>query len=119
MRAACQAAGIDRKTAYNWRDRDNEFRRAWEEALEDACDILEAEAWQRARGKSDLLLIFLLKAHRPSKYRETSRHELTGVDGKPITVKDVENVRRQRWAQVAPILAAALKGENPPGDELE
>jgi hypothetical protein len=48
----------------------------WDEALEDACDILEAEAWKRARDKSDLLLIFLLKAHRPAKYRETTRHEI-------------------------------------------
>ena len=108
VRAACQKAGIDRKTAYNHRDKSDEFRRQWQEALEDACDILEAEAWTRAREKSDLLLIFLLKAHRPAKYRETTRLEHSGPEGKPIELQDVERVRRKRWTDVAPIMAKAL-----------
>ena len=32
--------------------------------------MLEKEAWRRALKQSDTLLIFLLKAHRPQKYRE-------------------------------------------------
>jgi len=73
VRAACQAAGIDRRTAYRNRHQYKGFARHWDEALEDACDVLAAEAWQRARSSSDLLLIFLLKAHRPEIYRETTR----------------------------------------------
>jgi hypothetical protein len=60
----------------------------WDEALEDAADRLEAEAFRRAvrgvdrpvvyRGErvgtvhefSDALLMFLLKAARPEKYRD-------------------------------------------------
>lgn len=39
------------------------------------------------RRYSDLLTIFLLKAHRPDKYRETTRQELSGPAGGPIPVK--------------------------------
>ncbi len=82
--AACRAAGIDRKTAYNHRDQSPEFAAAWDVALQDAIDILEAVAAERARKSSDTLLIFLLKAHRPDKYRETVRNEHSGPNGGPI-----------------------------------
>lgn len=78
VRAACQAAGIERKTAYRNRHQYRGFAKAWDEAIEDACDVLEAEAWQRARSTSDLLLIFLLKAHRPAMYRETVKQQHEG-----------------------------------------
>lgn len=70
VRAACEAAGVDRKTAYAHRKRYAEFAHAWTDAMEDALDVLEAAAIQRARTTSDTLLIFLLKAHRPEIYRE-------------------------------------------------
>ena len=53
---------------------------------DDACDVLEVIAWRRANASSDLLLIFLLKAHRPEKYRETIRQEHTGAAGVPLRV---------------------------------
>lgn len=74
VRAASQAAGITRRTAYRNREACEEFKQAWDEAIEDACDILEANAFKRANTTSDTLLIFLLKAHRPAKYRETIDH---------------------------------------------
>ena len=47
VRAACLAAGIARKTAYRWRDTWATFADDWAEALEDSCDVLEAEARRR------------------------------------------------------------------------
>ncbi len=85
VRASCMAAGISRKTAYQHRNRSAEFRAQWDDAIEDACDVLEAEAWQRARSTSDVLLIFLLKAHRPGMYRD--RFEITGKDGGAIVMQ--------------------------------
>jgi hypothetical protein len=76
VRAASSACGISRMTAYRLRDRDPEFAREWQEAEDDACDLLEAVARERASNGSDTLLIFLLKAHRPAKYRETTRHDV-------------------------------------------
>jgi hypothetical protein len=53
-----------------------DFAAAWDEAIEEARDLLQAEAWQRALKRSDVLLIFLLKAYRPEKYgdRMSLRH---------------------------------------------
>jgi hypothetical protein len=85
VRAACKAAGISRAAAYSHRENSREFRQQWDEAIEDACDILEAEAWQRGRKSSDTLLIFLLKAHRPEKYREVIKQEHGGA----MTIKVV------------------------------
>lgn len=96
---ACRQTPVSRQSAYSLRDRDGRFRKAWEEAVETAVDALEAEARRRAyegvrepvfyqghecghiRKYSDTLLIFLLKGHRPEKYRE--RYEHTGPDGGP------------------------------------
>lgn len=92
VRASCQAAGVSRVTAYRTYQESEEFAREWDEALEEAIDTLEAAAWQRARDGvtrtepimyqgqkvgervvteySDQLLVTLLKAHRPEKYKE-------------------------------------------------
>lgn len=77
IRAACLAAGISRETAYNHREYSAEFRAAWETAWEEAIDVLEAVAFQRAQKSSDVLVIFMLKANRPAKYRETIKIDLT------------------------------------------
>ena len=96
VRLACEVAKVGRSSHYRWLDKDPEYREAFELAKEDAADILEAEAYRRAvegvekpvgwyKGKpggtvreySDILLIFLLKALRPEKYRE--RVEVRGA----------------------------------------
>jgi hypothetical protein len=87
--AACQAAGIGRRTAYDLRERDESFAAEWEDAIEAGTDVIEQEAFRRAvqgterriydkegnergveRTYSDRLLELLLKARRPHKYRE-------------------------------------------------
>ena len=47
-RIACDAAGIDRSTPYNHREKDEAFAKAWDDAKEEAADLLEAEAKRRA-----------------------------------------------------------------------
>lgn len=68
--AACRMAGIDRKTAYNHKNNDVDFAARWDDCLQEAADVLEAEAHRRAIAGSDLLIIFLLKGLRPERYRE-------------------------------------------------
>lgn len=82
--AASKAAGVCRKTAYNWRDSDKEFAEAWDDAIEVGTEKLETEATRRALDGSDTLLIFLLKARRPKVYRERVSTEVTGPDGQPL-----------------------------------
>lgn len=91
---------------YEQRRADELFAAAWDDALDQASDLLEKEARRRAhdgwdepvfgslgnnqgsgeigtvRKYSDTLLIFLLKGARPEKYRD--RHEVTGKDGAPL-----------------------------------
>jgi hypothetical protein len=92
--AACQSARVSRTLAYRQRKTSQTFAARWKEALETAVDALELEARRRAMGwleselseggdrmrevhkHSDTLLIFLLKAHRPEKYRENYRVEV-------------------------------------------
>ena len=86
VRRACIAADISRSGAYKRRETDEEFRLAWEEAEENACDLLEGVYWQRAIEQSDRALEFLLKANRREKYGERSQVELTGKNGGPMQV---------------------------------
>ena len=93
---ACKAVGVNRNTAYDWRDRDPEFAKRWDRARAIGADALEDEAMRRAkegllepvfhqgraigtiRKYSDTLTIFLLKGAKPEKYAERSKVEASG-----------------------------------------
>lgn len=106
---ACEHAEINRTTVYVWQEHDEEFAAAFREAEIQATEVLEAEARRRAvegvttttpiysrKGQllhtlvetkySDTLLIFLLKARAPDKYRE--RYDVTTA-GQPL-IKEVD-----------------------------
>lgn len=100
---SARKANIGRATAYEHYHGNAEFKAGWDAAMDDAGDILEAEARRRAtrgvtrskvlfyRGKpirvqgqvakeevteySDTLLIFLLKGAKPDKYAERVVHQ--------------------------------------------
>lgn len=87
--AACKVEGIGRSAYYDWRGADPVFAKAADEAIESGTDALEDVAKKRAtapEGGSDTLLIFLLKARRPEKYRERSDIQVSGSGGGPLTV---------------------------------
>jgi hypothetical protein len=95
---SCANVGIDRRaTVYDWQELDDQFAAGWREAELIATEVLETEARRRAvdgqrrlkfdkngqalidpeterwyveNEKSDTLLIFLLKARAPEKYRD-------------------------------------------------
>lgn len=95
---AARSVGVSSGTAYKHKAADPLFAEQWAEALEEAVDLLEHEAHRRAfegtkkpvfyKGGecgyvteySDGLAQFLLKAHRPDKYRERSevKQEISG-----------------------------------------
>ncbi len=81
---AAKLAGVGRQTVYDWRKRDGEFAAAWDDAIETGTDNLEDEARRRPMSTSDTLMIFLLKARRPDKYKERRASELSGPGGGPI-----------------------------------
>ena len=93
---AATAAGIGYRTAFEWREGDQEFARRWEEAYKAGTDVMENEARRRAfegfeepvfhqgqvcghvRKFSDNLLMFLLKARDPDRFKDRVSNELTG-----------------------------------------
>lgn len=93
---AARAVGVSLTTVYHHRKNDPLFAERMQEALDEAVDMLEHEAHRRAfegidkpvffrdqeiakvKEYSDGLAMFLLKAHRPNKYRERSEVAMSG-----------------------------------------
>lgn len=90
---ACQKAKVVRMTAYQLRKDNESFAKAWDDCIDAGIDNLEAAAMERARFGTpravwmkdengvpkkvdtvtdypESLVQFLLKAHRPDRYRE-------------------------------------------------
>src|SRR4051812_38238547 len=61
VKGACAAAGVPRRTWYNWMESDGSFAALVFDACEHVSDELEEEAIARAKDGSDTLLMFLLK----------------------------------------------------------
>lgn len=103
VKAACIAAEIHRSTVYDYLEKGSEeWKKRYRIAEEEAADTLEAEAFRRAhdgydepvffqgiecgkiRRYSDALMVRLLQARRPSKFKNNVAAELSGPDGGPI-----------------------------------
>lgn len=103
---AATAANVHPTTVYQRRRENKEFRDAWNEAAEVGTRLLEQEAQRRAfhgsdepvffqglqcgviRKYSDTLMIFLLKARRPEKYRDGVEDGGRGNTVVNITIED-------------------------------
>lgn len=112
---ACKLSKVGRSAVYKWRREDAAFAATWDEAQELGTDALEDEALRRAfngtgrpvfyqgeecgevREYSDSLMMFMLKARRPEKFKERSSTELTGKDG----------------AALVPVLNVTIAGDQP------
>jgi hypothetical protein len=117
--ASAEVAMVNRATVYRWRGEIEAFREAWDDAMEQATDALEAEARRRALegtpepltckdgliygedGKpvmvlkfSDTLMALLLKAHRPDRFRERSTVDMNVTSD--LALKIEEGRRRAR-----------------------
>lgn len=101
---AAQMAGIERTTAYVERSHNEEFRKQWDKALELGVEALEDIAKVRAFSGSDTLLIFLLKANRPDKYRETTKTLSVNV-----TIDDIRNMTDEQLDELYRQLEAATR----------
>lgn len=121
MLDACRAAGISRTAAYEWRENDEVFRAAWNEAMDEAADRAEREAWRRAvegvdkpligrvgkdqdgvievvKEYSDTILLRLLGARRPTVWRERSvglQATLTAEDLAKMSDQELEHLKQQ------------------------
>ena len=116
---ACKTANICRMTAYNRKNDDEEFEKAWKSAAILGGQGLEDEARRRAfdgwtepkyyqdtllehiQKYSDTLLIFLLKGLFPDKYRDrvstdhSGKVEIDhGLDLTKLTTEELEVIRK-------------------------
>ena len=115
VRLACEAAKVGRSSHYRWLEKDPEYSEAFDLTKEDAADLLEAEAVRRAvegvekpagwykgvaggtvREYSDVLLILLMKAVRPEKFRDRQEIEINALRG-----LDVERLPDAALARIA------------------
>jgi hypothetical protein len=102
--AAAELAGLTRTNHYLWGAASPTYAEAFRAAQEEAVERLEEEARRRAMAGSDLLLIFLLKALRPEKYRERHEHRHGGTtDAPPIRVDPEHQAAMQRQVDCLPI----------------
>jgi len=111
--AACRISGLSRRRVARLRDEDAEFAAAYDEAMDDAADRLEEEAWRRAlegvpqpvmkggqvvldpdtgkamtiRRYSDALLVMLLRGNKPDKFLRRT--------GAPTAAADQDNILRE------------------------
>jgi len=108
--SAAKVCNVFRTTPYQWKKKDPEFSRQWDEALDAAADVAEAEVRRRAidgfqepvfyQGKvvdyitkySDRMLELHIKALKPEKYRERNQGEGSIV----IEVNGVEDIKALR-----------------------
>jgi hypothetical protein len=141
--ASARLTPIDRSTVTKLRQRNAQFRRDYKRAKRDAVDAMEHEARKRAvKGtlvpiyqngrrvgykveRSDALLMFMLKAERPEKFkdRSTVEHALAGpvVDAQRqrAILADPEAARLacELDARLAQRALPAPADEKPPGSQ--
>lgn len=113
--AACKVAGISRSTAYRERQRDEDFAVAWADVESKVTDLLEHKALEVALGGDVRMLEFLLKARRPSLYRDTARVEHTGANGGPVKVanSDLSNLDPEEKRALLALLEKAGEADAP------
>lgn len=72
---AAESIGVSTAMAIEWRKTDSDFGKSWDAIREnELIPLLEEAAFRRAlSGKSDLMLIFLLKSMKPDKYDDRLR----------------------------------------------
>lgn len=84
IRSACKIAHVSRFHLWEWRRDNAEFLRAFDAAREESIELMEEEAKKRAVSKSDVLLIFLLKAARPEVYRDNLKVDFTSIPDREL-----------------------------------
>ncbi len=94
---ACKTCHINRWTAYDHRGKFPEFAAKWTQAEADACDDLEAHARKMALSGNPILTIFLLKAHRPEKFRDNYTPISAPAGDEPGPVKDYDSELAKHW----------------------
>ena len=83
VRDACAAAGISKQSAYAAKEKDEQFRIAWDEAESDALEALEKQVWTWAT-EGDLpdkrALAWKILERRSAKYKLTEHVQIESTN---------------------------------------
>ena len=119
LRAAI-AAGVGRQTHYDWLDKDPNYAREFEDAKQDAADLLEEELYRRALDRTKLDTTALIVGLKMTG-RFKDRYEHSGPGGGPVPIQhsgeivlELEFDERpgRRGADAAPIVTHRLEHAN-------
>jgi len=83
---SCERAGVSAAVIRSWLKKDKKFQKKFDQMQEKFVDTLEMVAVQRAVEKSDTLLLALLKANRPAKYRENVKLDADVKEDKTVKI---------------------------------
>jgi hypothetical protein len=107
VHVACQASGISRAEVYRARTRDADFALAWEQALQDGIDVIEAQLMARAIKSDTIASIFILKNRRPEIYGENVNVNVSGT----LSVEEVHQARASLHAKLTQIIDIVAPGD--------
>ena len=93
IRASTEAAGIQRRTFYDWCEHDLIFAVAARQAKEEFADLLEAKLAQMALRQDNVTAI-IVGLKMAGRFVERTRSEVSGPEGRPIQIDDVGTQQR-------------------------
>jgi hypothetical protein len=79
LRAAAKAAKISLEAHHQMLETSDSYRKSFRAAQQQVVDLLETAVFRRALDGSDELLVFLLRAWLPERYREHTMVEHSGT----------------------------------------
>lgn len=110
---ACDQAGISRKQHQLWMDEYPAYKDMFETMRERFVDGLELTAIERAKEKSDSLLILLLKSHRKEVYGDSAKLDINSTMAAPITLMFAEGMLNENERK---LLEAGVDKEDKDGE---
>lgn len=86
-KSALRSSNVSRETLEEWRLKDEVFKKAMKIAEEHWVEELRKSAFLRAQSKSDVLLMFLLKAMKPEEFDDDVRkQQYVGISANPNNI---------------------------------
>jgi hypothetical protein len=86
-KSALKTSGVSRETLDEWKLKDEEFKKSLKIAEEHWVEELRKSAFIRAQSKSDVLLMFLLKAMKPEEFDDDVRkQQYVGLSSNPNNI---------------------------------
>ena len=113
IQAAADHVGMHRQGHYRWLElNEGDYRTRWDAAQQTFNDSLEKLAFDRIQNPegnrgSDVLLITMLNAHKPEKYRRMEKPDNTALD----VIREIKSLARDRTVR-ARVIEVELDAES-------